>query len=57
MLGVRRSGVTLALNLLEADGLIQAKRGVVTVVDRRGLEECAAGAYGTPEAEMRRLFG
>jgi CRP-like cAMP-binding protein len=57
MLGVRRPGVTLALNLLEKDGLIVSKRGLVTIVDRDGLEHACNGVYGAPEAEQRRLFG
>jgi CRP-like cAMP-binding protein len=57
MLGVRRPGVTIALNLLEARGLIQAKRGNIHIVDRGGLVESSNGAYGVPEAEFRRLFG
>jgi CRP-like cAMP-binding protein len=56
MLGVRRPGVTVALNLLENRGLIRAVRGVIVIVDREGLEEGANGTYGTPEAEYRRLF-
>jgi CRP-like cAMP-binding protein len=57
MLGVRRPGVTVALNLLEKNGLIQRNRGVISIVDRVGLEESANGAYGVPEAEFHRLFG
>lgn len=57
MLGVRRSGVTVALHLLVQDGLIQAKRGIITVIDRKGLEEISNGAYGIPEAEFQRLLG
>jgi CRP-like cAMP-binding protein len=57
MLGVRRPGVTVALNELENRGLIQAARGVIVIVDREGLEEGANGTYGTAEAEYRRLFG
>jgi CRP-like cAMP-binding protein len=57
MLGVRRSGVTVALHLLVKDGLIQAKRGIITVIDRKGLEKLSNGAYGEPEAEFQRLFG
>jgi CRP-like cAMP-binding protein len=57
MLGVRRTGVTLALHLLEARGLIKSKRSRIVIVDREGLEEAAAGSYGTPEAEYRRLVG
>jgi CRP-like cAMP-binding protein len=57
MLGVRRPSVTHAVHLLERTGLIQADRGIITVVDREGLEESSNGAYGTPEAEFHRLFG
>ncbi len=57
MLGVRRPGVTHALNLLERTGLIHASRGTITIVDREGLIESSNGAYGTPEAELNRLFG
>jgi CRP-like cAMP-binding protein len=57
MLGVRRPGVTHAVNLLERTGLIQADRGIITIVDREGLEESSNGAYGAPEAEFHRLFG
>ena len=56
MLGVRRAGVTVALQLLENEGLIEANRGCVTVRDRDGLEESANGLYGVPEAEFERLF-
>jgi CRP-like cAMP-binding protein len=56
MLGVRRPGVTVALNELEQRGLIQVGRGIVTIIDRTGLEIAASGIYGRPEAEYRRLF-
>ena len=56
MLGVRRSGVSLALAQLERRGLISTARGAVTIVDRDGLEENANGFYGVPEAEFDRLF-
>jgi CRP-like cAMP-binding protein len=55
MLGVRRPGVTIALKFLEVRGLIQTSRGVISIVDRKGLEESANGAYGTAEAELQRL--
>jgi hypothetical protein len=51
MLGVRRPGVTFALSLLERQGLIQVGRGVITIVDRQGLEANANGAYGAAEAD------
>jgi len=57
MLGVRRPGVTDALNDLEGKGLIRSTRGVVRIVDRTGLEAAAGGIYGVPEAEYKRLIG
>jgi Mn-dependent DtxR family transcriptional regulator len=56
MLGVRRGGVTTALQQLENKGLVKRMRGAVTVKDRDGVRECADGLYGTPEAEFERLF-
>jgi CRP-like cAMP-binding protein len=57
MLGVRRPGVTDALHRLEGDGLVRARRGVVSIRDRAGLVERSAGCYGVAEAEYRRLMG
>jgi hypothetical protein len=54
---VRRPGVTHAANLLERTGLIQADRGIITIVEREGLAETCNGACGAPEAEFHRLFG
>jgi CRP-like cAMP-binding protein len=56
MLGVRRTGVTLALHLLEGRGLIHSTRGRIVIADRAGLEETAGGSYGIPEAEYQRLM-
>ena len=57
MLGVRRPGVTEALHALRDQGLISYGRGQITVTNRKGMERTAGGAYGTPEAEYRRLIG
>src|SRR5215207_1820762 len=57
MLGVRRAGVTLALQALEGRGLISTKRGQITVLDRAKLEEVAGDSYGVAEAEYARLIG
>jgi DNA-binding transcriptional regulator YhcF (GntR family) len=56
MLGVRRAGVTLAIQALEGGGLIRAKRGSLTVLDRAGLEALARDAYGVAEAEYARVM-
>jgi CRP-like cAMP-binding protein len=57
MLGVRRPGVTVALKLLEEAGLLQARRGIISIIDRRELERLADHTYGVAEAEYRRLPG
>jgi CRP-like cAMP-binding protein len=57
MLGVRRPGVTEALHALRKQELISYARGQIIVKDRKGMERMAAEAYGTPEAEYRRLIG
>jgi hypothetical protein len=41
---------------LEGDGLIQAQRAVITILDRKRLEALADSAYGLPEAEYARLM-
>jgi CRP-like cAMP-binding protein len=57
MIGAQRSGVTVALHVLEGIGMIRAKRGRVTILDRDKLEELAGDSYGPAEAEYRRLIG
>jgi CRP-like cAMP-binding protein len=57
MLGVRRSGVTEAIHLLEGIHVIKATRGQVRILQRERLEEIAGGSYGLPEAEYARLIG
>lgn len=57
MLGVRRPGVTVALHLLEKQGLIRAKRGAVAILNRTGLRKISNGAYGAAEAEFQRSLG
>ena len=57
MLGVRRPGVTVALQLLEGRALIRSRRGEIVIRDRAGLLELANGGYGEPEAEYIRLIG
>jgi CRP-like cAMP-binding protein len=57
MLGVRRPGVTEALQMLEREQAIRAERRNIVVLDRRKLEETAGDSYGVPEAEYERLIG
>lgn len=56
MLGVRRPGVTLALEQLASAGTIDVRRGRIAIVDREKLEKRAGPAYGPAEAELARLF-
>jgi CRP-like cAMP-binding protein len=56
MLGVRRAGVTIALNALEKIGLVEVRRGAIIIMDREGLVRSANGAYGMAEAEMSRIL-
>ena len=57
MLGVQRSGATLAVQILEGQHLIRARRGRITILDRPALLDLADGSYGTAEAEYARLIG
>ncbi|TPK66264.1 MULTISPECIES: Crp/Fnr family transcriptional regulator [unclassified Mesorhizobium] len=57
MLGVRRPGVTIALQTLEGQGLIRSNRGEVVILDRARLIALADGSYGRAEAEYVRLIG
>jgi CRP-like cAMP-binding protein len=56
MLGVRRSGVTEALHVLEGVQIVRTKRGRVHILDRGRLEDLASGSYGLSEAEYARLI-
>lgn len=46
MLGIQRSGVTLAIGALTNDGLIEHKRKQIGVRDSKGLEDRACECYG-----------
>jgi hypothetical protein len=57
MLGVRRSGVTNEIHILEGVYAIKATRGNIRILDRSKLEDIAGGAYGMPEREYEQLTG
>ena len=45
MLGVRRTGITLAANQIQQQGIIKYKRGEIEILDRQALEEVACECY------------
>ena len=55
MLGAPRTTVTLAAGLLQRAGMIDYSRGVVTVKNRKQLEDTACECYGIVRNEFRRL--
>ena len=56
MLGVRREGVTEAAGSLQRAGLINYKRGHISVVDRAGLELRTCECYAVVKREYERLL-
>lgn len=56
MLGTRRPGVTIAVQLLEGVGAIKNTRGQILLKDRTKLEEIAGQAYGFAEREYSNVF-
>ena len=57
MLGVQRTGVSAAAGALQRAGLIRYSRGIVTILDRRGLRARACECYGLSRREFDRLLG
>lgn len=55
MLGVRREGVTEAAGKLQKLGVIEYRRGHITVIDRPKLESLSCECYGVVRRENLRL--
>ncbi len=56
MLGVRRVGITKAAKALQIGGLINYRRGNMTVLDRPGLEAAACDCYAADQQAYTRLM-
>jgi CRP-like cAMP-binding protein len=57
MLGVRRSGITVAAGALQAKNLIGYTRGEISILDRTGLEAAACECYEVVNRDYQQLFG
>jgi CRP-like cAMP-binding protein len=57
MLAVRRAGVSEAAGALQRANLIRYSRGLVTILDRAGLEAASCECYGIVRAHFERLLG
>jgi CRP-like cAMP-binding protein len=56
MLGVQRTGVSIAASALQRAGLITYRHGQVTITNRPGLEDAACECYGAMQVEFDKYF-
>jgi CRP-like cAMP-binding protein len=56
MLGTQRTTVAIAAGLLQRTGVIEYKRGRVTIADRAGLEEMACDCYPVVKRYLANLY-
>jgi CRP-like cAMP-binding protein len=57
MLAVRRAGVSVAMSVLQREGIVAYVRGRVHIIDRPRLEEAACGCYRGAREARRQVFG
>jgi CRP-like cAMP-binding protein len=57
MLGVRRAGVSVVANALQAEGLIRQSRGRITLLDHAGLQAKACSCYHVVERSRTQIMG
>jgi CRP-like cAMP-binding protein len=57
MLGVRRVGITSAAGALQRNGLIEYRRGALSVLNRKGLEAASCGCYAADRKNYTKLLG
>ena len=57
MLGVRRSGITIAAGALQERNIISYSRGEIRVLDRKGLEARSCECYALGEDDYSQVFG
>jgi CRP-like cAMP-binding protein len=56
MLGTGRSGVTIAASTLQRAGFIRYARGVISIIDRPGLESAACECYDVAREQFGGLL-
>jgi CRP-like cAMP-binding protein len=56
MLGVRRSGVTVAAGILQKAGMIRYTRGRIAILDRAALEDASCECYRVVQDDYDRLL-
>ncbi len=57
MLGIRRSGVTVAAGTLQQAGMISYHRGIIKILNQEDLEATACECYRLVQSEFIRLLG
>ena len=57
MLGARRTTVTVIAGILQRSGLIEYRRGRVTILDRENLEAAACDCYKLTKELYTGLYG
>ncbi|NEX61933.1 Crp/Fnr family transcriptional regulator [Noviherbaspirillum galbum] len=57
MLGVHRPSVTLIARRFQQAGMLDYHRGIVTILDRKGLEEAACECYAQVRKQFARALG
>jgi len=57
MLGAQRPTVSITAGGLQSLGLIRYARGIITILNRTGLESAACTCYDVMEADYARAFG
>ena len=57
MLGVHRPSVSLIARNFQQAGLLTYRRGVITILDREGIEEASCECYAVVRAQFERALG
>ncbi|SNY49377.1 cAMP-binding domain of CRP or a regulatory subunit of cAMP-dependent protein kinases [Arsukibacterium tuosuense] len=57
MLGVRRSGITVAAGIMQEQQLISYSRGMITILNRKALQSMSCECYKAGKDDYRSLLG